>query len=188
MTITPDQDTEFTTPGRRRKVTKFALAGVAVLGVGAALTSAAWSDNVFFGGTSAAADFELQGYDPTTLTWVNADSSGARIVLPAGILGQVGPGISDTYTLRVKNNGELPIQLEDPVVTNKTGGLFSGQEAADITFGDYSDDVLELIGDEATIDVIVTGRTTWDLTEYQGQTGTMVIQIQGSSITPQAAP
>ena len=36
--------------GRRRKVTKFALAGVAVLGVGAALTSAAWTDNVFFGG------------------------------------------------------------------------------------------------------------------------------------------
>ena len=44
---TPLSDTEFETSGRRRKITKFALAGVAVLGVGAALTSAAWTDNVF---------------------------------------------------------------------------------------------------------------------------------------------
>ncbi len=34
MTITPHDDTEFETSGRRRKITKFALSGVAVLGVG----------------------------------------------------------------------------------------------------------------------------------------------------------
>ena len=49
MSITPHDDTEFETSGRRRKITKFALAGVAVLGVGAALTSAA------FAGTALAA-------------------------------------------------------------------------------------------------------------------------------------
>jgi hypothetical protein len=79
MTITPHDDTEFEATGRRRKITKFALAGVAVLGVGAALTSAAWSDNVWFGGNTAAADFELSGSlhgDPLGV-WV-ANSSGRR--------------------------------------------------------------------------------------------------------------
>ena len=47
--------------GRKRKITKFALAGVAVLGVGAALTSAAWTDNVLFGGTATSGSIDLVG-------------------------------------------------------------------------------------------------------------------------------
>jgi hypothetical protein len=184
MTITPHDDTEFETSSRRRKVTKFALAGVAVLGVGAALTSAAWSDNVFFGGTSAAADFELQGLDPTTGTYVDADTSGARIVLPSGILDEVGPGISDSYTLTVKNNGDLPIYLSGPTVFSQTGGLFTNAEPASITFSAFNDSVLENNGDTATVNVIVTGNTGWTGTEGQGLTGNLVIQIQGSSSAP----
>lgn len=183
MTITPQDETEFETSSRRRKITKFALAGVAVLGVGAALTSAAWSDNVFFGGTTAAADFELQGQDPVTGQWFNADSTGARVVLPTGILDTVGPGISASHTLRVKNNGDLPIQLKAPVVTARAGGLLLGDEPAAITFGTWANDVLEM-GAEAEIDVIVTGNRNWEGTEYQGLTGTMIIQIEGTSITP----
>ena len=76
MTITPHDDTEFETSGRRRKITKFALAGVAVLGVGAALTSAAWTDNVFFGGTRrCGATSNSQGRRPATRAGsVDADS------------------------------------------------------------------------------------------------------------------
>ncbi len=169
---------------RRRKVTKFALAGVAVLGIGAALTSAAWSDNVFFGGTTSAAEFELQGWDPTAGDWFDADTSGARIVLPADALTEVGPGISDSYTVTVRNNGDLPIQLENPQVVATSGGLFNGLEPADVTFGSYSDDVLENQFDSATIDVIVTGDANWEGTEYQGLTGNLIVQISGSSITP----
>lgn len=169
---------------RRRKVTKFALAGIAVLGVGAALTSAAWSDNVFFGGTTSAAEFELQGQDPATGDWFDADSSGARIILPADELTEVGPGISDSVTVTVRNNGDLPIQLNPAQVVSTGGGLFADPEPASVTFGPYSDTVLENNGDEATIDVIVTGNSGWEGTEYQGRTGTLIVQIQGSSITP----
>ena len=104
-TFTPEN----ATASRRRKVTKFALAGVAVLGVGAALTSAAWSDNVFFGGTTAAADFELQGWnpDPVTPGWVNADTNALRITLPANELDKVGPSIPDSYTVNVQQRRRL---------------------------------------------------------------------------------
>lgn len=183
MTITPHDDTEFATSGRRRKISKFALAGIAVLGVGGALTSAAWSDNVFFGGSASAAPFELQGLDPATNNWFDADTEGARIVLPAGSLDGIGPGISDSVTLTVRNAGELPIYLEDPDTVSAIGALFD-EPAADISYGPYSDDVLEENGDSATFVVTVTGNEDWTGTDYQGATGTLVIQIQGSSSEP----
>jgi len=174
-------------PNKRRKVTKFALAGVAVLGVGAAATSAAWSDNVFFGAEAAAADFELQGWDPAN-GWVDADNGAARIILPADILNEVGPGISDSYTLTVRNDGDLPIYLNDIPVATTTGALFRGGDPALVSFGNFSDMVLENAGDQATFDVIVTGDADWDNSDYQGRVGSIVIQVEGSSSAPVATP
>jgi hypothetical protein len=76
MTTTPPHDdTEFECSGRRRKITKFALGGVAVLGVGAALTSAAWSDKVWFGGDADSAAFQRCA--------VRCDRQRTRLALPA---------------------------------------------------------------------------------------------------------
>ena len=174
-------------PNKRRKVTKFALAAVAVLGVSAAATSAAWSDNVFFGAEAAAADFELQGWDPAN-GWVDADNGAARIILPADILNEVGPGISDSYTLTVRNDGDLPIYLNDIPVATTTGALFRGGDPALVSFGNFSDMVLENAGDQATFDVIVTGDADWDNSDYQGRVGSIVIQVEGSSSAPVATP
>jgi len=169
------------TPTKRRKVTKFALAGVAVFGITAAATSAAWSDNVFFGADAAAADFELQGYDPTANAWVDADSGITRIVLPAGILDGVGPGISDSYTLNIRNNGDLPIFLNSTPVGTTSGPLFTGADKATVTFGSFSDPVLDNRGDQATFTVIVTGDPDWVNSDYQGFDGSIVISVVGSS-------
>ena len=171
-------------PSKRRKVTKFALAGIAVFGVTAAATSAAWSDNVFFGAEAAAADFELQGYNPANGQWFDADDAGARIVLPAGILDEVGPGIEDTYTLYVRNNGDLPIYLNDKPTAGTTGLLFAGVDGATVTFGSFSDNVLENRGDQATFTVIVTGDPDWVNSDYQGLGGSIVISVVGSSSAP----
>lgn len=166
---------------RRRKVTKFALAGVAVLGVGAALTSAAWSDNVFFGGSAGAADFELQGYNPATAIWENADSNGARIILPTDAFDEVGPGIGDTYTVYVRNNGDLPIYLNAPNTYSTGGALFAAPEPADVSYSGYSGDGILAVGEQESVDVTVTGNVDWTGTEYQGRTGTLSIQITGES-------
>jgi hypothetical protein len=114
--------------------------------------------------------------------WVDADSAGARIVIPADALTEVGPGIADSYTVTVRNDGDLPIQLDPPSVASTSGGLFALPEPASVTFGSYSEAVLEDNGDEATLEVIVTGNENWTGTEYQGRSGNLVIQIQGSSI------
>jgi hypothetical protein len=178
-TITPQEDTS----NRKRKIMKFALAGVAVLGVGAALTSAAWSDSVFFAAPSSAAAFELQGYNPTSGLWDDADTAGVAIQLPADAIDAVGPGISDSYTVQVRNYGDINITLGTPTSTT-TGLLFAGALPATVSFGSYveagSDGVLAP-NEVASIDVIVTGRNGWTGTDYQGLSGTVTVQIQGQS-------
>ncbi len=170
------------TSDRRRKVTKFALAGVAVLGVGAALTSAAWSDNVFFGGSTDAADFELQGWDPTPGTggWKDADE-GEAIALPATAFNELAPGIGDSYEFRVRNGGDIPIYLnEDPIVT-VTGGLTDiVSDPVDgnvvVSLGDYTQTTLAP-GAQARIVITLTGNENFD----EETTGSVAVQIVGDS-------
>ncbi len=179
-TIAPVEETFH----HKRTITKFALAGVAVFGIGASLTSAAWSDSVFFAAPAKAAAFELEGYDPINDTWVAADTAGVAIVLPADAIDAIGPGISDSYTVQVRNAGNIGIELQAPQQTT-AGTLFGGTEPAIVSFGDYVEDgvvdgVLDA-GEGATLEVIVTGPTTWTGVDYQGRSGTVTVQVQGQS-------
>ena len=177
MSLTPDHDTELEPSGRRRKITKFALAGVAVLGLGAAFTSAAWSDDVFFGGDTAAADFELSGSisgDPAG-AWVTDSSSTAAIPLPSDAFDEIGPGVADTYDVYVRNDGDIPIYLnEDAVVT--VGGAMSGAVTTEAT---YNRTTLQA-GQIARVRVVVTGTDAL----AEGIDGTILVQVQGSSSAP----
>ena len=166
---------------RRRKVTKFALAGVAVLGVGAALTSAAWSDNVWFGGDADAADFELQGWDGSN--WQNADTPGAAITLPASAFDTLAPGIDDSYQVSVRNAGDIPVYLVDPVIA-VAGGLDDTPSTGNVasSFGAYSDGILDP-GEQANVVITLTG--TDNLVE--NTTGSVTVLIEGLSEAP-AAP
>lgn len=184
MTITPHDDTEFETSGRRRKITKFALAGVAVLGVGAALTSAAWTDNVWFQGNASTGNVDLRGSVNGT-TWLQGASEGTPIVIPASELGNVGPDISDTTTIYVRNFGSLPVAISTTQAEG-TGTLFEGTLPAGVVVSDWVEDggdgVL-LTGETASAVVTVTGNS-WTGTEYQGASGTVTVQVEGTSDIP----
>ena len=192
MTITPQDDTEFETSGRRRKITKFALSGVAVLGVGAALTSAAWTDNVWFAGDASTGTLDLIGSGDDGATWEEGDSSGTAITITA--FDEIGPDITVTRRLWVENQGSLPVQLDPAQLDSKTGDLFVGDptlvdpdlppaEAADVQVGSWDRTVIDN-GERAWVDVTVTGGP-WNGAEYQGAAGSLVIHVQGQSI---AAP
>jgi hypothetical protein len=176
MTITPHDDTEFEATGRRRKITKFALAGVAVLGVGAALTSAAWSDNVWFGGNTAAADFELSGSthgDPLGV-WEANSSEGTTIALPVEAFDEIAPGVPDTYDVYVRNEGDIPIYLNPAVVT--VGGDMEGLVTTSATYNRTT-----LQSDQiARVRVVVTGTDAL----LEGTDGTILVQVEGTSEAP----
>lgn len=57
------------------------LAGGVVLGVGAAVTLAAWQDDVFTQGTFTAGSFNVQGSTDGGTTWVEADTAGTAATL-----------------------------------------------------------------------------------------------------------
>ena len=167
--------------GRRRKVTKFALAGVAVLGVGAALTSAAWTDNVWFAGSASAGSFELQG-STDGVSWVDADTNGVAIASPSDSFLNLGPNVTKTVTVYLHNAGSVNVNL-DSAVPASTGALFAGAKPAQVSVGGFvesnGDHVLEPNAD-ATFTVSVTGGN-WNDSEYQGLGGNLTVVVQGSS-------
>ena len=183
MTITPDHDTEFEPSGRRRKITKFALAGVAVLGVGAALTSAAWTDNVWFGGTASSGTVDLQGsVTGQNGTYFEGETAG-NIDLAMGDF-TLAPDTAVTKRVWVQNAGNLPVAITLTPVG--TGDLFAVLGASvDAVYNDA--DGIITPGQKVSIDVTVTSGT-WVGTEGQGQLAAdnaVVVQVEGSSdITP----
>lgn len=178
MTLTPEHDyEEVPTSGRRRKVTKFALAGIAVLGVGAALTSAAWTDDVFFGGSASSGTAELDGSTNNT-DFVAGESGNVDLVIADFV---IGPNSSDTHRVWVKNTGDLELRLAtiDP---QGSGPLF--EQGASITAISNDADGILKTGQKASIDVEVTGNPAWSGSFMEGQLSadnSIVVHVQGST-------
>ena len=108
-------------PGTRRhgRVVRAVLAGGVLLGAGAGLTSAAWTDGAYFQAAASAASVDLQACvtsDPTstTPTWTcsPADSAGsAAAILPAATFTGMTPGHTYTTKIRVLNAGTATLAV-----------------------------------------------------------------------------
>lgn len=121
---------QHTQKDRRRRgvvVLKFSLAGAALLGIAAAATSAAWSDNAWFSANAASATVQLQGAlgaSPQSGDWQNADDvSGApAITVSSATLGALLPGDDVTFQLNVRNAGTTNLTLGTPAISLPTTG------------------------------------------------------------------
>ncbi len=157
---------------------RFGLAGVALLGIGAAATSAAWSDQAWFGASATAAKVELQASLAETSGYTDADAA-PGITIPFDLLNA---GADVTKTVWVRNDGTVPVTVGTPSVT-KTG-LFTGSGTgasapASVTVSDVADATLEP-GDVTSATVHVTTPANWD-GSFQSQTGTLTITFTGQS-------
>src|SRR4051794_6627505 len=95
--------------GRKRPTLRLVLAGVAVLGIGAAITTAAWPDDVFFSATATASSFDLQGLTVGS-TWQDVGLPGettaaAPIELTSAELAQLSPGETVLVPFELCNRG-----------------------------------------------------------------------------------
>lgn len=108
-----------TGPRRHGRVVRAVLAGGVLLGVGAGLTSAAWTDGAYFQAAASAASVDLQACvtsNPTsaTPTWTcsTADTAGtAAAILPAGTFSGMTPGHTYTTKIRVLNAGTATLAV-----------------------------------------------------------------------------
>lgn len=183
---TPAQPAE--RKNKRRTVLAFTLAALAVGGIGAAATSAAWTDNVFFSAQAQAATFDLQGSVDGGTTWKDSatgtPTSSIELVIPASKLANLLPGETRTINLDVKNLGSVGASLTSSVAwatapastftTNPTATVEGLAASLTASTGATPSDQFQLK---------VTTPSDWATTN-QGKSGTIVVTITGTAVAP----
>jgi len=173
MTTIPNTTTVDERDERKRKraaILKFSLAGAAVLGIGAAATSAAWTDDAWFlaqgsAGTDAGGVVELEGRVAGQANWVQADSDidAIEFGLGADVDGFAGmaPGETREMTIELRNASSEAVSLEvTEQFTKVTDGIFANAEVTT----SFNDGGTEVLAQNATTTVTVT--VTAPVTEW----------------------
>ncbi|MFJ4108165.1 SipW-dependent-type signal peptide-containing protein [Oerskovia enterophila] len=172
---------------RSRKI-KVGLAGLVVLGVGVAATSALWSDNVWFQGDVTSSKFNLVGSLDGT-TWLESDD-GTNIELTIPTVENLSPGTPVTKTVYVKNDTDStnPANLAAPVVeVTSTSPELEGALAVTAAYADPA--AAANLAPDAQVAITVTytltipaGSSAADNAALQGQTADFTIQVTGTEV------
>ena len=164
---------------KRAAFVRFGFAGVALLGIGAAATSAAWTDDAWFTGTATTPTIELQGSNLTPVVWSNADDSASAVQIPATAFANLEPGVARTYTVSLKNISTVALTVGTPTVTT-SGDIFTGASPAVVTTS-AAPGLLAALTGTANVTVTVTPPLAWNTSgaTYQGKTGVITLTFQG---------
>jgi len=119
---------------KRRLITGITLASVAVLGVGAAITTAAWTDNVWFSATANTSSIELYGavgdtapaLDPAN--WEEADEEVAAVVIPAASFADLVPEETRAVQIWLWNDSTVDLSVELATLDLTGNPLFDPNE------------------------------------------------------------
>lgn len=125
-TETVAQEDEAERKRRRAILLRGAISGLAVLGIGAAITTAAWTDQAFFSAPATAATFNLQASSSATGPWTENDTAAGALVIPVGAsqFGDLVPGsTARTVEVYVKNDSTVEANLS--IATATSGTLFT---------------------------------------------------------------
>ncbi len=164
---------------KHRPIIAGVLALLAVGGIGAAATSAAWTDNVFYSATAQAATFDLQGSLDGT-TWAQSDNSGSvQLVVPATTFANLLPGQSRTVTLQVKNVGTVGAALTASAAW-AGGSTFTTAPTLTVTPATGNLTATGAAGASTTITLTVAAPADW-APANQGKTGTVVVTVAGTA-------
>lgn len=130
-------DTSSAASGLRRRRIFAVLAGGLVLGVGAAVTLAAWNDSEFAKSTFTTGSFTFQGSpDGTTFTDHASEGGAASLTFSAGY-DNLAPGdkVYGGYALKLTGSTAADITAVAPVVTGDLNGALTFAAVATTTFG-----------------------------------------------------
>lgn len=170
------------TEDRRKKragVLRLALAGVAVLGIGAAATSAAWTDDAWFSANANAVTVELQGSTDGGDTYVDADDATVALQIPDTAFQDLNAGDTKTFTVHLKNNGSVPLTVSGVAAeTVTTGGLFASGGA---TVAVAAPTATSLAAGATTTAVVSVSLPADAPASFQGTTGTLTVVYRGQS-------
>ena len=181
------------TSGRKRPTLRIALAGVALLGIGAAITTAAWTDDVFFGATATASSFDLQGravLTPDADVWqdlgIPGETSATTFIdLDSTALAALSPGVTAAVPFELCNTGTAAGKVTAVSTPVLTGTLL---EAAGTTISMMvtAPAVGTALPSDPACENPVPGTLTVSTSttfppEAQGTTGTIVFSVTGGT-------
>lgn len=109
---TPRHARRATRSPRRWRIARLVLAGGTLVGVGAGMTAAAWTDGAYFHAAATSAKVELQACVKDgggNWSCSDADDLTAVVTLPA--LGTMVPGQQYTTLAQLKNSGSVPLSV-----------------------------------------------------------------------------
>lgn len=123
-----------TTPARKRATLKIVLAGVAIVGVGAAVTTAVWTDDVFFGATATASSFDLQHAAAAAGPWSDEGVPGdeAVVTITAAGLDALSPSTTINVPFYLCNVGTTAGTVTD-ITTPVVGDPLATAAGAELT-------------------------------------------------------
>ncbi|CAH0167301.1 MULTISPECIES: hypothetical protein [unclassified Microbacterium] len=179
MTTNTSQNVPTKERRKRHPLVAFGLAALAVGGVGAAITSAAWTDNTLFAAPAAAATFDLQG-SLDGKTWTQSGNADAiELTIPTSQLANLLPGQTRTLDLWVRNESSVNAALTSQVAfasnstfTTKPTVAVSGLVASLTPTGGT--------GAQDQFQLTVTTPSDWAPVN-QGKSGTVVVTISATA-------
>lgn len=169
--------TTTTRKGKSRTFIAFGLAALAVGGVGAAATSAAWTDNVLFSAQAQAATFDLKGSVDGGKNWYDSSTAEElKLVIDEKALANLLPGETRKIELQVENLGSV------------SAATVSSTEFVKSTFGTNPtatvDGLLDIIpaGGSDAFTLVVTAPEKWDATANQGKSAQILVTVNGTAV------
>lgn len=168
---------------RRSSIARALLAVLAFLGIGLGVTTAVWSDNVWFNAAITTKTFNLQGsVDSATSGWKDsATEDTIDLVIPNTIWAGLEPGDNVSTTIWVKNAGTAPAVMALPKVTlvNATNDLTITNATTGLTVTATGLTAGEILASDGVKQITVSIKAGDEL--KQGASGNLHIQIAGQS-------
>lgn len=130
---------EKTQSQKRRLTAGIALASVSVLGFGAALTTAAWTDNVWFAADANTTGIELYGAVSVAqpgldvANWSDADTQPDAVTIPAPSFADLVPGETRAESIWLWNDSATDLAVSLPTLNLTGDPLFDGTVTAPST-------------------------------------------------------
>jgi hypothetical protein len=164
---------------------KIGLASVAIVGIGAAITTAAWTDQVFFTATATASSFDLQGRTGTSGAWLDIGTDVTPITLTSVELGALSPGMDFDVPFQLCNAGTVAGTITAISPLALTGTLFT-VAGAEITVTLTAPTVSTPVPSDPSCAAPITGTVHVTTTAAfppaaMGSAGTITFDVTGTS-------
>lgn len=176
-----DSDVPKNRAGNRRNALKLGLAGIAVIGIGAAVTTAAWTDNVWFTAQAGASTYNLvAALDDSGKPgdWKDPASEAAALPISSEVFDELLPNDTVSTDVWVKNDSSTKTDLVVSVVATPEG---AGSLFEKVTATAVADKTTLGIGEMTKVKVTVTTPDNWAQT-YAGKTGSLTVKVAGTAI------